>query len=294
MVLAAGAGRRYGGAKQLEPVGPSGEILSDYLVHDARRAGAARALFVVAPGLEDAFLEHGSRIHPGFPLACVVQQLDAPASSTPRSVPWGTAHALLAAAPRLDSGFMLGNADDYYGQDAVRAGGAALGLPGLAGVARATVAAYRLRDTLSPRGAVSRALLEVDPRGRVTGVVELSGLVAEDSGVVARSDGLTWTLTGDEPVSMNLWTFPLEVLPAFAAGFREFLSSAGTTEEEHAEFRLPEAVNREVAAGNLTVHAIPCTDRWFGLTHPDDLPGVREAIRDLVDRGVYSSPLAAV
>ena len=276
VVLAAGMGSRYGGVKQLEPFGPAGEALSDYALRDAAAAGATSAVFVIRTDLEPAFRAHHERVLPPVPVRYVHQDL----SSLPhgRLKPWGTTHAVLAAAPLLTGPFAVVNADDWYGPEAYRAIAGFLVTTGYKGPTLALVG-YRLRDTLSAHGGVSRGIIETDADGRLTRIREVTGLRAEGDGVTGNRDGQTFRLTGNELVSMNCWAFTAPALPSLTAAFARFLEAHG--ESATAECPLPDSVQELVERGETTVQVLEGGREWFGVTHPADRPAVVERLRGL-------------
>jgi dTDP-glucose pyrophosphorylase len=276
VVLAAGVGSRYGGVKQLEPFGPAGEALSDYALRDAAAAGAAAAVFVIRAELEPAFQEHHRRHAPALPVRYAHQDL----SSLPpgRTKPWGTTHAVLAAAPVLDGPFAVVNADDYYGPEAYRAVARFLSARDEPGPTLGNVG-YRLRDTLSPHGGVSRGVIEADEDGSLCRIREVAGLRTEGAGVVGEREGETLRFTGTEFVSMNCWAFPSDILPLLSAAFARFLErsrASGT-----GECPLPDTVQELVARGEVRVRLLEGGRTWFGVTYPADRPAVMDRLRTL-------------
>jgi len=284
LVLAAGRATRFGGSKQTTPVGPSGEWLLDYALFDARRAGFGRAVLVVRPGSEEASFR--SRLPTGLDVSIVPQLtgLAAPdVESAPRPVPWGTAHAVLAARHAVGaSPFAVVNADDFYGNVAYRL--AADGADVAADQGLATLVTMRLGATLSPHGAVTRALCRLHG-DRVVGLEETRG-IERLAGGVPSADGVE--LDPEAPVSMNCWMLPSSIFGHLASRFRGFLSrpDAGSR-----EFLLPAVVSELVASGLLAVASVTAPGPWYGLTHAADLSLVRAGLRQLTDDGVYPSPL---
>jgi hypothetical protein len=293
VVLAAGLAERYGAPKQLETVGPSGETLADYAVWDALACRAGSVVFVTRSKLEPAFALVGERWAGRVEVTFATQRIDdLPEGFTvpaERSRPWGTAHALLAAAAVLDRPFAVLNADDFYGRVAIDAVGSWLRRADPAGPAVA-LPAYRLGDTLSPHGGVSRAILRVDENGRVDSVEEVTGLVATETGVAGETPAGRVQLAGDTPVSMNLWACTPPVLGLLREEFRAFLvRDAGSPA---AEFALPTAVQGLLARG-VPAQVVAGGGDWFGMTHPQDRAPVAEALRARVARGDYPPDLFA-
>jgi len=294
-VLAAGVGSRFGGPKQLTPVGPSGETLLDYAIYDAMRAGFGRAVLVVREELHASLRDHVARvIGTALSVDCVAQRLDdlpegghVPAG---RAKPWGTGHAVLAAREVVDGPFAVCNADDYYGPGAYR-----LLAEHLAGDAGApplhALVGYRLDATLSPHGGVARAVAALGPDGLVARVAEVRGVCRLDGGL----RGVTVTgeeraFTGAEPASMNLWGFTRDILPALEAQFATFLTAPRAPD---AEFVLSTALDGQLAAGRARLRVLPAPDRWLGMTFAADLETVRAALAGLVRAGVYPADLRA-
>lgn len=269
-------GSRYGGVKQLEPFGPAGEALSDYALRDAADAGATGAIFVIRAALEQAFAAHHEGVRPPIPVRYVHQDL----SSLPagRTKPWGTTQAVLAAAPVLDGPFAVVNADDWYGPEAYRAIASFLARTGRT-AAEVGLVGYRLRDTLSAHGGVSRGVIETDAGGRLVRIREVSGLQAEGDVVQGRRGAETLRCSGDEPVSMNCWAFTPAALPLLAAGFDRFLDQHGNSAT--AECPLPDTVQELVTRGEILVSVLEGGREWFGVTHPADRPAVVERLRGL-------------
>ena len=290
--MAAGVGSRYGGLKQVDPVGPSGELLMDYAVFDAARAGVSRVVFVIRRESEAAFDERiGSRYARRIEVAYAYQELDAlPAGfSVPagRTKPWGTAHAVLSAACVLRGPFLAINADDFYGADALAKAASFLGKPATAPRLACGLVAYELRQTLSEHGSVSRAICRVGDDGRLLGLKEYTAI--EKDGEGARDKGTGTGFDGTEPVSLNLWAFPQAVLGGFAEGFAAFLREQGAT--AGGEYYVPAAVDRLVREGRAVVTVLRTTSRWFGVTYRDDKPLVAKRLAELTAAGQYPTPL---
>jgi MobA-like NTP transferase protein len=286
VVLAAGLGSRYGGLKQLVPVGPSGEALLDYGVYDAVRAGFRNVVFVIRGEVEELLHRHVSEvIGTGVEVAYARQVLDrAPPG---RTKPWGTGHAVLAAAPEVAGPFAVMNADDFYGAGAYRAL-----FEHLASAGEHALVGYPLAETLSPHGGVSRGIAEPDARGYLSRLTEVTDIEPRGSGFTGRTTaGQPVTLEGGEIVSMNLWGFTPAVLPALERQFARFLEVLGA--DAGAEFLLSEAVGAQAAAGEARVRVLRARERWFGMTFSADDAAVRDEVAHLVDAGVYPANLRA-
>lgn len=288
LVLAAGMGSRYGGLKQLDPLGPSGETLLDYAVFDAVRAGFDRVVFVIRSEFEAQFREQVLGRYAGrIAVTCVHQNLDdlPPGHSVPagRIKPWGTGQAVWCARREIVGPFMVIGADDFFGADAFTHLAEFLKRPGegQSGPARFALVGYRLDRTLSEHGTVSRGICRLDAEGRLAGIDERTDLSP------ARLAELG--LRGDETVSMNCFGFTPFLFPALDLAFDAFLRASGSS--ERAEFYLPSAVSDLIAHGEATVDVLPSADRWFGMTNRDDRPRVVAALAERVQRGDYPSPL---
>lgn len=294
VVLAAGMGSRYGGLKQVDPVGPNGEIVVDYSVHDALRAGFGKLVFVIRREIEKEFRAAiGSRYEKRCDVHYAFQALDdLPAGFAPppgRDKPWGTGHALLAARKTVGEPFAVINADDFYGADGYRLLAAHLAsLP--PGAADYALVGFVLRNTLSAHGTVSRGVCRCSESGMLLKVTELTRIAPAGEGAVHTcDDGQTVALSGDELVSMNMWGFTPALLEHLEARFREFLAASGSGLK--AEFYLPAAVDAMIACGLATVRVLPSRDPWFGITYREDKPQVAASIRKLIADGAYPTPI---
>jgi len=291
LVLAAGLGSRYGGLKQIEAVGPSGETLLDYAVYDAWRAGFRRMVFVIRRDFEAAFREKvGGRYLGRMEVDYVFQSLDIlPAGLVPpagREKPWGTGHAVWCAREAVREPFAAINADDFYGADAFARLASFLETASNAPAAPRSFAmiGYRLSATLSEAGTVSRGICDVGSDGLLTRISERTGIARTDVGHGA-------ALGGDERVSMNCWGFTPALFAPLDAGFRDFLHAHGN--DPKTEFYLPTAVSTMIANGQATVRLLPTSGEWFGVTHRDDKARVQAALAALVAAGSYPATLFA-
>lgn len=297
VILAAGMGSRYGGLKQLDPVGPGGATIMDYSVFDALRAGFAKVVFVIRRAFERDFRALlGGRYETRAPVAYAFQELDQLpagfAAPSGRTKPWGTAHAVLAARPAVDGPFAVINADDFYGQDAFAVLCAFLRQP--VDPARPTYAmvAYALRETLSEHGKVSRGVCRIDERADLMEIREIVGIEGEPGGAAryTDADGVLHRLRGDEPVSMNMWGFHPDVFDQFERLFGRFLAEAGDRLDA-LEFYIPTAVNALIRERRARVRVLKTSERWCGVTYRADRPAVEATIRRLVDEGRYPEVL---
>jgi len=296
VILAAGLSSRYGGLKQLEPVGPAGEALMDYGLYDAVRAGFTRGVFVVRSEIEAEVREHVDNLLSGtIPTAFVQQRLDDPATDgsgvANRTKPWGTAHAVLAARREIRAPFAVCNADDFYGAAAYDRVARHLSDHDAMRKHPIALVGYRLEQTLSAAGGVSRAVCETDESGTLTRIVELKEVARSARGIGGRSvTGVSRALTGLETVSMNLWGFTPDVFPAFARQFERFVGDSAR--DPDIEFLIPTAVAEQVARGETSVLVLDTNCEWMGVTFRDDRERVARRIRQLVTGGVYPRNLS--
>ena len=291
-------GSRYGGLKQLDPVGPAGETLLDYSVYDARRAGFDRVVFVIRRAFEAEFRARvGAAYERMLDVAYVYQELDhLPAGFSPapaRVKPWGTGHAIWCAREAVRTPFAAINADDYYGAEAYRALADCFHTPQPPGEpASFAMVGYRLGQTLSEHGRVSRGVCAVDAAGRLATVREFTGIENTPPGARhTAADGAVTDFTGREIVSMNFWGLTPAVFPLLEQKLSGFLLARGSAEA--AEFYIPTAITGLIEDGSAQVTVLPSESRWFGVTYREDKPTVETALRALVAEGVYPASLWA-
>jgi dTDP-glucose pyrophosphorylase len=291
LVLAAGMGSRYGGLKQIEPVGPSGEAIIDYSVFDAIRAGFGKLVFVIRKDIEQAFKEFvGSRFEKHIPVEYAYQELDKlPAGySVPpgRTKPWGTTQAVLMTEGIINEPFGMINADDFYGAESYRVLAEHL----KSGSEDYAMVGFVLRNTLSDFGTVARGVCQVGNTGYLTGIVEMTA-IARDGSHAKNTDagGKETPLTGDEPVSMNYWGFTPRIFPQLRGYFDSFLKENGTDLKK--ECYIPNTVNDIIVAGQGKVKVLKSNDPWFGVTYREDHPTVVANIQRLVKEGKYPEKL---
>jgi UTP-glucose-1-phosphate uridylyltransferase len=288
LVMAAGMGSRYGGLKQLDAVGPGGETIIDYSIHDALRTGFARLVFVIRHDIETPFREAiGRKFEKRIAVEYVFQELDKlpPGFAVPagRTKPWGTTHAILLAEEAVREPFAAINADDFYGResfqviaDFLHAGGGDYAMVG-----------YTLRNTLSEHGSVSRGVCECDVNDYLQAVTELTKIETQGRG--AQAEGRA--LSGDELVSMNFWGFTPALFPQLRERFEEFLRRGGR--ELKSECYIPTTVNELVASGAARVKVLRTPASWFGVTYKEDKPRITSGIHQLIARGDYPEKLWA-
>jgi len=293
VVLAAGIGSRYGGLKQMDPMGPSGEIIMDYSIYDALAAGFDKVIFVISQAIEEAFRERiGRTIERQCDTAYVFKRLDdAPAGfrvPEARKKPWGTAHATLASRPVVAGPFAVINADDYYGRAAYQAIAAYLRSPQAAdGVPDYCMVGYRLGNTLTEHGHVARAVCTVDADGFLVDARERTRIEQHAAGARFTEDGEHWSsLPLDAVVSMNIWGFTPRIYADLAERFPRFLAASAASIEK-AEFFIPNVIADLIRDRRARVKVLTTSERWHGVTYAQDKPQVKAALQALVDAGVY-------
>ncbi len=291
VIMAAGMGSRYGGIKQLEPVGPGGEIIMDYSIYDAIRAGFNKIVFIIRRDIEEDFNNIiGKRLPGNIKTEYVFQELDKIPSfyvkPEDRTKPWGTGHAILCCKDVVKEPFAVINADDYYGRE-----GFGLIYEFLNSSARDDnnycMAGFILGNTLSKNGGVTRGICRAGSDGMLEEIVETSGII--QSGDMAKATGSGKEdiyISLNSVVSMNMWGFKPGLFNELEIGFNNFLK--GLPEKElKKEYLLPEAVGELVKKGKASVKVLKTSDRWFGVTYKEDKASVVDSIRELVDKGVY-------
>lgn len=295
VILAAGVGSRYGGLKQLDPVGPAGETILEYSVYDAARAGFGEVILVVRPDIERDFRESvGSRIAPHLPVSYVHQRLDdlsdGPDRSHRRRKPWGTGHAVLVAEDAVAGSFGVINADDFYGAESYLSLAEFLRAGTGASTTDFCLQGFRIGPTLSEAGAVSRGLCRADGDGWLESIVEVLQVRKHGSGGRYRDrDDIERRLTGNELVSMNMWGFTPVVFDELRRSFAAFLEAS--SDDPGTEFLLPAAIQDLIDHNRARVRVLPEADRWCGITYREDRSAVMAHIADLVAQGVYPKQL---
>jgi len=292
LILAAGMGSRYGGLKQMDELGPSGESIIDYSIYDAIEAGFGKVVFVIRESFFNAFKERfESRLKGHIEIEYVFQELDKlpKGFSVPdgREKPWGTGHAMLMAKGVVNEPFAVINADDFYGRSAY--------LQAVDFIQKSknsneyAMIGYALKNTLSEYGTVSRGICEVDKDYNMTCVVERLKIGYEGTKIYFYDNDLKSELTGNEPVSMNFWIFKPSFLDALETGFLEFLKEKGT--EMKSEFYFNIQANNMVKTGEAITKVLNTETKWFGITYREDRPMVHDSILKLVNDGIYPNDL---
>ncbi|MCX6920805.1 MAG: nucleotidyltransferase [Verrucomicrobia bacterium] len=296
LVLAAGMGSRYGGLKQIDPMGPSGETILDYSVYDAIRAGFGKVVFIIRPDFEKDFQERivqkfADKIEVGFAfqtLDCLPADFKIPEG---REKPWGTTHAILCARANVQTPFAVINADDFYGRDSY----AVLSeqLKNLSNESTAyCMVGFTLKNTLSEHGTVARGVCKADAQGLLTDIDEMTKIAKTPlGGTNTAADGKVTELSGNEPVSMNMWGFTPHIFKQLEVLFDEFLATKG--QELKSECYIPLSVGSLVRSGQATCLVLRTDSTWFGVTYREDKAVVQASIIEEVKRGAYPENLWA-
>ena len=301
IIMAAGIGSRFGGGiKQLAPVGPSGEIIMDYSIHDALEAGFNKVCFIIRKDLEKDFREIiGNRIEKICPCSYAFQEVEnLPGgfkNPEGRTKPWGTGHAVLACKGIVDTPALVINADDYYGKDAyVKMHDYIVNHMNVDAkdVLDIAMPGFILGNTLSDNGAVTRGICGVDESGNLASIVETSNIYKDCNGgaYVEEKDGSHRKVDPESLVSMNMWAFTPAFIDRLEQGFIDFLA-AGNAKEMKSEYLLPTVIGGMLSEGAATVKVLKTTDKWFGITYKEDKDYVIESFKKLIADGVYSEKL---
>lgn len=297
VIMAAGMGSRYGGLKQMDGVGPDGEVILDYSVYDARRAGFKKIIFLIKHEIEDEFRRRvGDRISRVMDVKYAFQELTRlPEGYVPpkgRIKPFGTAHAVLCCRELIDAPFAVINADDYYGPQAFQAAYDKLKNQKDDDKQRFFMVAYSLRNTLTENGYVARGVCEVSPEGILKDIHERTHIISSCDGPLYTEDGKTYhLLPADAPVSMNMWGFTPSLLDELVKRFPIFLDNNLRENPLKAEYFLPFVVNELVDEGKAEIQVLRSEDRWWGVTYHEDKPQVQAALLALAESGLYPRPL---
>ena len=294
-LLAAGMGSRYGGLKQLDGLGPHGETIMDYSIYDAIHAGFGKLVFVIRKDFEQDFREKVVSKYQGhLPVEVVFQSLeDLPDGFTVpegRTKPWGTNHAVLMGKEAIKEPFAVINCDDFYGRDSFQVMGKYLSSLAEGSANKYAMVGFRVGNTLSESGSVSRGVCSTDEKGFLTTVVERTKIERKADGEVKylEDDGETWTAIPETtPVSMNFWGFTPDYFTYSQDYFKYFLGLESTKTNLKAEFFIPLMIDKLIKEGTATVEVLDTTSKWFGVTYPEDRPDTVAKIQKLIDDGVY-------
>ncbi|MCK5135942.1 MAG: nucleotidyltransferase [Bacteroidales bacterium] len=295
LILAAGMGSRYGGMKQVDPFGPSGETITDYSIYDALLAGFDRFVFVISPGMEEDFRTNFVKKFPShLKVDYVIQSIDHIPEGivlpNNRIKPWGTAHAVLMAKEAIREPFAVINADDFYGRESYKImqeflAGTTEVVPG-----RYCMVGFELQKTVSEHGSVARGTCKVDDQGFLKRIVERTKIFLQDGGIVyEEEDGSVHSLDQMDTVSMNLFGFTPDFFGHIEDNFKIFIQD--NLENPKAELFIPVVVDNLINSGTARMTVLQTSESWFGVTYQEDKPIVLKTIRALVDAGVYPGSL---
>lgn len=304
VIMAAGIGSRFGGGiKQLEPVGPNGEIIMDYSIHDALEAGFNKVVFVIRKNLEEDFKRIiGTRIEKIVDVAYAYQELDDIPEKfrerwKDRTKPWGTGQAVLCCKDVVKEPFLVINADDYYGKEAYRVIYEYLAKEQVMREKDSDfeelsicMAGFVLKNTLSSNGTVTRGICSVDENNMLTDIEETYDIEESGRCAIAQRSGKKIELPLEASVSMNMWGLPVEIFSRLESGFAEFLSKL-ETQELKKEYLLPQIIGGMIRNNKAKVKVLPSHDKWFGVTYKEDKEAVVDAIRSLIEKGEYPEKL---
>ena len=300
VVMAAGMGSRYGGLKQIDPVGSQGEAILDYSLFDAHAAGFETAVIIIKEAIRKDFMDTvGKRLEKcPMEIRYAYQELNKalPADfqiPAERVKPWGTSHAVLCAAKEIDGApFAVINADDYYGKSAFRVIYDALSNAQDGEKYNYFMVGYELGKTVTENGSVARGVCETNEEGYLTGIVERTRIEKQPDAIRFTEDGETWTeLAPETTVSMNLWGYTPSFLPEIAARFPEFLRTAVPKNPAKAEYFLPLTISQLLGENKATVKVLHSPDKWFGVTYAADKPVVVAALKEMTEAGKYPDGL---
>ncbi|NOX48472.1 MAG: nucleotidyltransferase [Chlorobi bacterium] len=295
LILAAGMGSRYGGLKQVDPVGPNGEAIIEYSIYDAIRAGFGKVVFVIRESFAEAFKEKfNDKLKGKIEVEYVYQELDnVPEGimiSPEREKPWGTGHAVLVAKEAINEAFVVINADDFYGPSAYKMTASYMNEVADDGKNSYCMVGYGLRHTLSEHGYVSRGVCQADEKGFLKTVVERTNIERVNGKIITKlDDGSDMELTGNEVVSMNFWGFSTSFFTYLQTYFEKFIND--NSGNPKAEFYIPFVVNELINRGEATLKVLESQDLWFGVTYKDDKGTAVENIKSLIGKGVYPDKL---
>lgn len=294
LILAAGMGSRYGGLKQIDAVGASGEAIIEYSIYDAIKAGFGKVVFVIRKSIEAPFKEKfAEKFDRLIEIQYVFQEIDTLVDGITelpaREKPWGTGHAVLVAKDAVHTPFAVINADDYYGADAFHQ--MATFLTTLCSADHYAMVGYTLKNTLSEHGYVNRGVCTVDEQGFLISVVERTKIQRDEQGNVFFPDDLGNLQPLDEkvPVSMNYWGFHPSYFEALSRHFIQFVAEQGANPKS--EFYIPYVVNKQLEDGEIKLSVLPNNEQWYGVTYQEDRPIVVEAFKKLIEDGIYPPSL---
>ena len=293
LVLAAGMGSRYGGNKQLDEVGPSGETIIDYSIYDAIRAGFGKIVFIIRRDIEEQVKERfvnklKGKIEVDYVFQEITNLPEGSQVNPERSKPWGTSHAILVAKDKIKEPFGVINADDFYGAESFK-----ILYDFLTTDEKTTnycIVGYKMQNTLSDHGAVNRGVCKVNSDNFLVDIVETRGIEKLPDGAQAKlADGAMVKFTGEEVVSMNLWGFKHSCFGFLEKEFKSFIAAKGM--DLKSELDIPTSVDKFVKSGEITIKILMSNERWFGVTYKEDKPFVVESINNMIAKGIYPSKI---
>jgi len=296
VIMAAGIGSRYGGLKQIDPVGPANELIVDYSIYDAVKAGFGKIIFIITKEIDTLFKKMiGERLARIFPIEYAYQRLDdLPYGYAPpakRTKPWGTAHAVYSCRKHIDGPFAVINADDFYGDDAFIKVCSFLNEAHDNKKYHSCMAGYHIENTITENGYVARGVCEVSDNGFLTEIAEHTHIEHRDGGIAYTEDDDSFTsIKPDTVVSMNMWGFPSHIMNEFESLFIRFLSH-GTLDLLKAEFFLPAVVNELLLQDKADVKVLKTSSKWYGVTYREDKEPVKNAVADMIKLGKYPERL---
>ena len=300
VVMAAGMGSRYGGLKQIDPVGTKGEAILDYSLFDAHEAGFETAVIIIKKAIEKDFMDTvGARLKAcPMEIRYAYQELEKEVPTdfeipAERTKPWGTSHAVLCAKKEIDGApFAVVNADDYYGKSAYKVIFEALSKAQDGEFYDFCMVGYQLKNTVTDNGSVARGVCEVDERGYLKSVVERTRIEKQPDGIRFTEDGENWTdLAPETLVSMNMWGYTPSFLEEVADRFPRFLRTIVAANPAKGEFFLPSTVSELLNEGKATVKVLSSADKWYGVTYAEDKPMVVAALQEMTRQGLYPDGL---
>ena len=299
VVMAAGIGSRFGGGiKQLEPVGPKGEIIMDYSIYDAIQAGFDKVVFVIRKDLEEDFRRIiGDRIEKKIKVEYAFQEVDdIPAEYKEkfagRTKPWGTGQAILCCKDVVKEPFLVINADDYYGKEAyVEAFRELTKEEEKSDKMQISMVGFVLKNTLSENGGVTRGVCKVDENQMLTKIVETSNIVKTETGAAVLADGKEEIINADTPVSMNMWGLTPDFLTTLEEGFKEFFEKEVPGNPLKAEYLIPIFIGELLEQGKMSVNVLKTNDTWYGMTYHEDVAVVKDSFKKMLENGVYRADL---
>lgn len=298
VIMAAGMGSRYGGLKQIDPIDEYGNIIMDYSIYDAKRAGFEKVVFIIKKENEEVFKEAvGNRMAQYMEVEYVFQDInnipEPFAVPEGRVKPWGTAHAVLSAINVVDGPFAVINADDYYGRNGFQVIYDYLSTHEDDDKYRYAMVGYQLKNTVTDNGHVSRGICETDEEGQLVSITERTKIEKREGKIAfTEDDGESWTFVDENTlVSMNMWGFTRSILDEIKAEFSTFLEKGIKENPMKCEYYLPSVVSDLLEEDRATVAVLESTDKWYGITYKEDKPMIVNAMKEMKEQGIYPEKL---